>query len=93
MKRLYDRQKNRKQIASPHLEKRSRAHIQREDNPESEGDQEGHEEESDNASRHKSSKRKGTELQGEFKKIKSPVFYGEHEEVAEAWLINMNKDF
>ena len=33
------------------------------------------------------------ELHGEFKKIKPPRFDGEKEEVAEAWLINMNKYF
>jgi len=33
------------------------------------------------------------ELQGEFRKIKPPLFDGEQEEVAEAWLINMNKSF
>eukprot|EP00253_Pinus_taeda_P005349 PITA_05349 len=33
------------------------------------------------------------ELQGEFRKIKPPHFDGEHEEAAEAWLINMNKYF
>ena len=31
------------------------------------------------------------ELQGEFQNIKPPTFDGEAEEVAEAWLINMNK--
>eukprot|EP00253_Pinus_taeda_P015852 PITA_15852 len=33
------------------------------------------------------------ELQGEFRKIKPPHFDGEQEEVAKAWLINMNKYF
>ena len=33
------------------------------------------------------------ELQGEFQNIKPPTFDGEAEEVAEAWLINMNKYF
>lgn len=38
-------------------------------------------------------KRQKTELQGEFKKIKSPSYDGEVEEGVEAWLINMNKCF
>lgn len=38
-------------------------------------------------------KKKKVELQGEFQKIKPPTFYGEAEEVAEAWLINMNNYF
>lgn len=33
------------------------------------------------------------ELQGEFRKIKPPSFYEEADEVAEAWVINMNKYF
>eukprot|EP00253_Pinus_taeda_P005458 PITA_05458 len=33
------------------------------------------------------------ELQGEFQKIKPPLFDGEQEEAAEAWLININKYF
>ena len=33
------------------------------------------------------------ELQGEFHKIKPPTFDGEAEEVAKAWLININKYF
>lgn len=33
------------------------------------------------------------ELQGEFRKIKPPLFDGEQEEAVEAWLINMNKYF
>eukprot|EP00253_Pinus_taeda_P012702 PITA_12702 len=33
------------------------------------------------------------ELQGEFRKIKPPLFNGEQEEAAEAWLININKYF
>ena len=38
-------------------------------------------------------KRQKVELQGEFRKIKPPMFDGGAEEVAEAWLINMNKYF
>ena len=38
-------------------------------------------------------KRKTDELQGEFWKIKPPTFDGEAEEMAEAWIINMNKYF
>lgn len=33
------------------------------------------------------------DLQGEFRKIKPPTFYGEKEEDAEAWLLNMIKYF
>eukprot|EP00253_Pinus_taeda_P012585 PITA_12585 len=51
------------------------------------------EERSDNAFEQQTSKRQRMELQGEFRKIKPPHFDGEHEEVAEAWLINMNKYF
>ena len=38
-------------------------------------------------------KKQKVELQGEFRKIKPPMFDGEAEEVDEAWLINMNKYF
>eukprot|EP00253_Pinus_taeda_P032829 PITA_32829 len=48
---------------------------------------------SDNAFEQQTSKRQRVELQGEFHKIKPPHFDGEHEETAEAWLINMNKYF
>lgn len=51
------------------------------------------EERSDNAFEQQTSKRQRMELQGEFRKIKPPHFDGEHEEAAEAWLINMNKYF
>eukprot|EP00253_Pinus_taeda_P012064 PITA_12064 len=54
---------------------------------------EGQEERSDNAFEQQTSKRQRMELQGEFRKIKPPHFDGEHEEAAEAWLINMNKYF
>jgi len=59
----------------------------------SEGRDEEREERSDNASEQQTSKRQWIELQGEFRKIKSPHFDGEQEEAAEAWLINMNKYF
>ena len=42
---------------------------------------------------HQEFKKKTIELQGEFRKIKPPTFYGKVEEVEEAWLINMNKYF
>ena len=29
------------------------------------------------------------DLQGEFKKLKPPMFDGEYEKVAEAWLLNV----
>eukprot|EP00253_Pinus_taeda_P015903 PITA_15903 len=51
------------------------------------------EERSDNAFKQQTSKRQRMELQGEFHKIKPPHFDEEHEEAAEAWLINMNKYF
>ena len=38
-------------------------------------------------------KKQKVELQGEFWKIKPPTFDGEAEEVAKAWIINMNKYF
>ena len=38
-------------------------------------------------------KKQKVELEGEFRKIKPPTFDGEVEEVAEAWIINMNKYF
>eukprot|EP00253_Pinus_taeda_P002762 PITA_02762 len=46
-----------------------------------------------NAFEQQTSKRQRIELQGEFRKIKPPYFDKEQEEVAEAWLINMNKYF
>ena len=49
--------------------------------------------ESDNVPDQKEVKRRKVELQGEFRKIKPPTFDGVEEEVAEAWLINMNKYF
>eukprot|EP00253_Pinus_taeda_P011485 PITA_11485 len=51
------------------------------------------EERSDNVFDQLTSKRRKVELQGEFRKIKPPHFDGEQEEVAEAWIINMNKYF
>eukprot|EP00253_Pinus_taeda_P001689 PITA_01689 len=51
------------------------------------------EERSDNAFEQQTSKRQRMELQGEFRKIKPPHFDGEHEEAAEAWLIDVNKYF
>ena len=38
-------------------------------------------------------KKNKLELQGEFRKIKPPTFYGDAEEMVEAWVINMNKYF
>ena len=38
-------------------------------------------------------KKQKVELQGEFRKIKPPTSDGEAEEVAKAWIINMNKYF
>ena len=49
--------------------------------------------ESDNVSNKKEVKRQKVELQGEFQKIKPPTFDGVEEEVAEAWMINMNRYF
>ena len=49
--------------------------------------------ESENETERKAGKRQRVELHGEFRKIKPPTFDGEKEEVAEAWLINMNKYF
>ena len=49
--------------------------------------------ESGNLSDQQEIKKWKVELQGEFRKIKPPTFDGEAEEVAEAWLINMNKYF
>ena len=47
--------------------------------------------ESGNPSDQQDHKRQRNELQGEFCKIKPPMFDGEAEEAAEAWLININK--
>ena len=49
--------------------------------------------ESKNETERKPNKKQKVELHGEFRKIKPPMFDGEKEEVAEAWLINMNKYF
>lgn len=49
-----------------------------------EGGEENREEKLDNPSEHKTQKRQRTELQGEFRKIKPPLFEGEQEEAAEA---------
>ena len=38
--------------------------------------------------KHKKQKGKSMELQGGFKKLKHPMFNGNSEEVAEAWLLN-----
>jgi len=62
-------------------------------NMEIEGGEENHEEDLDNVSNHKIHKRQNSELQGEFRKIKPPLYDGEQEEALEAWLINMNKYF
>ena len=47
----------------------------------------------DNVTNPKGIKKQKVELQGEFRKIKLLTFDGVEEEVAEAWLINMNKYF
>lgn len=57
------------------------------------GGEKNQEEELRNVSNHKMQKKHKIEIQGEFCKIKPPLFDGEQEEVAEAWLINMNKYF
>ena len=49
--------------------------------------------ESENETEWNTSKKQKLELHGEFRKIKPPTFDGEKEEMAEAWLINMNKYF
>eukprot|EP00253_Pinus_taeda_P034889 PITA_34889 len=51
------------------------------------------EDHSDNVLEQQTSKRQKMELQGEFRKIKPPLFDGEQEEAAEAWLININEYF
>eukprot|EP00253_Pinus_taeda_P018433 PITA_18433 len=51
------------------------------------------EDHSDNVLEQQTSKRQKMELQGEFRKIKPPLFDGEQEEAVEAWLININKYF
>ena len=38
-------------------------------------------------------KEQPVELQGGFKKLKTPMFGGESEEVAEAWLLNIKRCF
>ena len=47
--------------------------------------------ESENETERKPNRKWKVEPHGEFRKIKPPTFDGEKEEVAEAWLINMNK--
>eukprot|EP00253_Pinus_taeda_P019525 PITA_19525 len=51
------------------------------------------EDHSDNVLEQQTSKRQKMELQGEFRKIKPPLFDEEQEEAVEAWLININKYF
>jgi len=46
---------------------------------------------SDNVFDQRKTKRQKLELQGEFQKIKPSLFEAESKEVAEAWLIDMNK--
>ena len=59
-------------------------HAQEENRHEIEGDQIKHEEGSENVLGIKGPKRQKVELQGEFKKIKPPLFDGEMEEVVKA---------
>lgn len=63
------------------------------DEEETEGGEENQGEKCDNASEQPISKKQRIELHGEFQKIKPPLFDGELEEAAEAWLINRNKYF
>eukprot|EP00253_Pinus_taeda_P015904 PITA_15904 len=89
LKSLSDRQNQlpaNPSVEHPRLSEEQNHHIP----PEGSEEQE---ERSDNAFEQQTSKRQRMELQGEFRKIKPPHFDGEHEEVAEAWLINMNKYF
>lgn len=93
MKSLYDRQNNWPLApSSEHRNISGEQEFQTED-VETGGGEQNREEESDNVSNHRTQKRKKVELQGEFQKIKPPLFNGEQEEVTEAWLINMNKYF
>lgn len=55
--------------------------------------EENEEDEARNVSQNNKHKRQKVELQGEFRKIKHPLFDGKQEEAVEAWLINMNKYF
>lgn len=51
------------------------------------------EEKSVSTSRSRGTKNSRVELQGEFKKIKPPLFDSEAEDVVDSWLINMNLYF
>eukprot|EP00253_Pinus_taeda_P007271 PITA_07271 len=89
LKSLSDRQNQlpaNPSVEHPRLSEEQNHHIP----PEGSEEQE---ERSDNAFEQQTSKKQRMELQGEFRKIKPPHFDGEHEEAAEAWLINMNKYF
>jgi len=58
-----------------------------------EGGEENQEEKSGSVSDHKTQKKQKIELQGEFQKIKPPLFNGEQVEATETWLINVNNYF
>eukprot|EP00253_Pinus_taeda_P013110 PITA_13110 len=76
-------------LANPSAEQQ-RGTEERDYAPEISEEKEDH---SDNVLEQQTSKRQKMELQGEFRKIKPPLFDGEQEEAAEAWLININKYF
>eukprot|EP00253_Pinus_taeda_P018941 PITA_18941 len=76
-------------LANPSAEQQ-RGTEERDYAPEISEEKEDH---SDNVLEQQTSKRQKMELQGEFWKIKPPLFDGEQEEAVEAWLININKYF
>lgn len=84
LKSLFERQNHRKRDPNRDFGNITRIHKQRDDNLESEGHQEVNGEESDKVSDYKNSKKQKQELQGEFNKIKPPIFDGEQEEATKA---------
>ena len=93
MKILLDR-KNLRNL-DPTLDNGNREETRRQQgyHPKGGGARMDNEEESGNTSSSRGPKWPKIELQGEFKKIKPPLFEWEEKEAIEAWLINMNKYF
>lgn len=93
MKSLSDRQNQRQPILSPEHGYMTGKQEYQTKYLETEGGEENQEETCDSASEHKTHKIQRIELQGEFHKIKLPLFDGEQEEGDEAVLINVNMYF
>ena len=101
LKSLSDKQNHGTIQSSPERDTQGECEQQQQSNDKLEGSQTQrsnknrpyNEAESGNVTDEQETKKQKVDLQGEFRRIKSPTFVGEDEEVVEAWIINMNKYF